>query len=878
MKHTEKNDMAANPRETAKQLLNEAAALLPLVDTTELGFLAQALDLLERIESLEGLPDALHTMASRSVKLARHMIMDETPFDGGMKKLGESVAKMLHAVDAATQDPKERQTPAGRTGNGGGERRDADRAARQRADAEENGDDEASADLRELLVRFAAQQKPVLEDFEAFVLEYEKGHPQAADGIRRILHTWKGEFGVLDLKEYAALIHDVEGALAGGMSAEHLLRLKDLLARQLETFAGGTAAPLPARCRSEVLGQAGARETTEPQPVPTSGDAAFEGDPSLLGDFVAESRDHIRQAEAMLLDLEADPANADCLNGIFRACHTIKGVSGFLGLKDVNGLSHSIESLMDLARRRELVLQPGHIDLLLEAMDCVKELVDAVEKSMAGEAYRAPGQLAAVMERLASPLDIAPAGRGGPSQPGALVGDILVARGAVPAQSVDAALEMQKCGDERRLGQILIEAGDATPRAVAGALASQNAAKQTHAVEETVRVPVERLDQLVDAIGEAVIAQSMLIADPAVVRIRDTSLEKKAAGAALIMRKVQELSMSLRMVSVRSTFQKMARLVRDLAKKSGKDVEFVSEGEDTELDKSVVENIGDPLMHMIRNSVDHGIEESGAARAAAGKPARARVSLRAFHRAGNIYIEVADDGRGLDREAILEKAVRQGLAAAGESLTDQEIYGFIFRPGFSTAKQVTDVSGRGVGMDVVRKNIQALRGSVEIHTEKGAGTTFSLRLPLTLAIIDGMIVRVNSETYIVPTLSIIESIKPQPGQVETLLGRGEIIKVREDHLRLVRAAGLLGHNGHAADATQGVAVIAEDMLGKRMAFLVDEILGQQQVVIKNIGDGMGEVAGVSGGAIMSDGSVSLILDIGGLIKMAEEKRDDGKTG
>ena len=714
----------------AEELLTGIAAKLPLVDATELGVLAEIQSKLERLAADKTPPKALRGMAARAAKLATHIIMAETPFDTGMKKLGEAVAAMLRAVEqrSAVETPDETRG-----------------AATPEPCASEGGD---------------------------------TGEAAAAD----------------DATESAASPAAVN-----------------------TPAAADTAPPSPP-------------QDQDPEPG-----RRIDADPALLADFITEAHDHIHTAETGLLELENDPANAESLNTVFRACHTIKGVSGFLGLKEINKLSHSIENVMDQARRGELALQPGHIDLLLESFDCLKALVASLEQSMAGAAYEIPAVYASIMERLANPVAVSPVEI--PSVPeGARLGDILVQKGAVSEQEISAAAQAQESGDHRKLGEILIEKGAASPRDVAAALAGQAASRQSSRhIEETVRVPVERLDQLVDAIGEAVIAQSMLIADPAIAAMRNSALEKKAANAALIMRKVQELSMSLRMVSIRSTFQKMARLVRDLAKKSGKEVDFFTEGEDTELDKSVVENIGDPLIHMLRNAIDHGIEDSVDERVRLGKPARARVSLRAFHRAGNIYVEVSDDGRGLDREAILAKAIKQGLCAEADKLSDQDIYQFIFRPGFSTAKKVTDVSGRGVGMDVVRKNIQALRGSVEIHTEKGKGSTFSIRLPLTLAIIDGMIVKVGGETYILPTLSIVESIRPQPGQVETILNKGEILRVRESHVRLVRAGSLLNRHESKTDATEGIAIIAEDMLGRRIALLVDEIVGQQQVVIKNIG-------------------------------------------
>ena len=316
----------------------------------------------------------------------------------------------------------------------------------------------------------------------------------------------------------------------------------------------------------------------------------------------------------------------------------------------------------------------------------------------------------------------------------------------------------------------------------------------------------------------------------------------------------------------------MSRLVRDLSRKLDKQIELDMDGEDTELDKTVVENIGDPLIHMVRNSLDHGIE-TPSERRAAGKPEVGHIKLRAFHKAGSVHIEIEDDGKGLDREAILKKAVANGLAKEDIHYQDAEIYQMIFHPGLSTAKSVTDISGRGVGMDVVKKNIEALRGTVEIRSEKGKGTCFTIRLPLTLAIISGMVVRIHQERYIVPTLSVLATIRPGPEQLQTVVGKGELLNLRGQLIRLIRLGEVFGDNlgprGVLAEESQ-VVMVVEDTLGRRAGILVDEILDQQQVVIKNLGSALGDVPGVSGGAIMNDGSVSLILDVGGIVKAASE--------
>lgn len=866
----------SSTRSGLQRTINEIASQVPLLDKQDLTPLTQIIAGMEKISVAEGAPPALRSMATRGAALAEHIIMEETAFEPGCDKLRQCIEKMSRSIDEIAGGD-ENETPESEV--------EEPHESPGETQAEAGGSDD---DMDELLKKFASQQNPVLEDLEAYVLELEKGNPNARDAVKRLLHTWKGEFGVLDLGDYSGLIHDVEQELAEERcGTEELFRLKDFLQERLGGFAEGRVRPVSEQDRASLLGTGEQQGTGAAQPpataepasgvesdehaseeVPTSGERAFEGDPSLMGDFVTESRDHIQAAEPLLLDLETDPTNADSLNSIFRSFHTIKGVAGFLGLKEVGSLAHSMENVMDLARKGNLLLQAAHVDLMLESVDCLKEFITAVESAGSGGTYGIPDSYASVMQRLASPGEISGDEPGG-GAPAGKVGEILVASGSATREQVEHGLKRQQAGDKRRLGEILIEKGEVKARSVGTALASQQSEKRTSSVQETVRVPVERLDALVDAIGEAVIAQSMIAGDRTVQETANQELQKKLARADTIMHNVQELSMSLRMVSVKSTFQKMARLVRDLAKKSGKDVEFVTDGEETELDKSVVEHIGDPLLHMIRNAVDHGIEDSTDDRVKSGKPARARVCLRAFHKAGSIYIEIEDDGRGLDKDAIRAKAVKQGLCREEDRFSDQEIFQFIFNPGFSTAKKVTDVSGRGVGMDVVKKNIQRLRGSVEIKSEPGKGSTFSIRLPLTLAIIDGMIVRLHSQKYIVPTLSVLESMMAVDKRIETIAGRGEVVDVRGQLIRLIRLAEIFGLNGkNGSNGHEGVVMIVEDMLGKTVALLVDEILGRQQVVIKNLGKAVGDIPGVSGGAIMGDGTVNLILDVGGLVKVA----------
>ncbi len=381
--------------------------------------------------------------------------------------------------------------------------------------------------------------------------------------------------------------------------------------------------------------------------------------------------------------------------------------------------------------------------------------------------------------------------------------------------------------------------------------------------KETVRVDKDRLDKLINTIGELVIAQSM--AQQEFDAFSAGSASRALPELAKIARDLQELGLSLRMVPLRGTFQKMTRLVRDLSRKLGKPVELALHGEETELDKTVVDRLGDPLMHMVRNALDHGLE-SPADRALAGKPADGHLALRAYHQGGNVYIELTDDGRGLDRARLLRKAIEKGIVAEGERLSDAEVYALIFEPGFSTAAGVTDVSGRGVGMDVVRRNVQALQGNILIRTQPGKGTTFTIRLPLTLAIVDGLTVGLGEDVYVLPLLSVIESFRPRPADVRTIAARGEAITVRGEVVPLVRLHQLLDRPCRDSDPCRGLVVLVEDQ-GKKHAILVDELLGQMQAVVKSLDANYRRVEGFAGATILGDGRVAMILDIHGLVQL-----------
>ncbi len=383
----------------------------------------------------------------------------------------------------------------------------------------------------------------------------------------------------------------------------------------------------------------------------------------------------------------------------------------------------------------------------------------------------------------------------------------------------------------------------------------------------SIRVSVEKIDELMNTVGELVITQAML--SQLGTLIEGTTAEKLRAGLAQLernMRELQESVMRVRMLPITFVFSRFPRMVRDLAQRLGKHVELKLTGEQTELDKTVLEKIGDPLVHLVRNSIDHGIE-SPEVRAAAGKPAFGTIHLDACHRGGNIAVEVTDDGAGLDKDRILAKARSRGLVGPNDLLSDEQINELIFVPGFSTAEKTTDVSGRGVGMDVVRRNVKELGGKIELRTERGKGSRFIITLPLTLAIVDGQSVAVGTETYIVPLISIVESMQLKTSNVSRLSGRGEVFSFRGDYLPIIRLHELYGVEPHTRNLQEGLVVVAEGE-GRRVGLFVDDLLGQQQVVIKSLEANYGHVEGVSGATILGDGSVALILDVPGIIRAA----------
>lgn len=582
-------------------------------------------------------------------------------------------------------------------------------------------------------------------------------------------------------------------------------------------------------------------------------------DESLLKDFITEGLEYIGEIELNILNLEQEPDNKDYINAIFRPFHSVKGVASFLNLDGIRTLAHDLETLLDKARNEALAVTPELIDLILDGSDTLKAMIGQLRDDQEGREATELIDTSDIVRR----IKLAEQGADLPKEPKKL-GTILVEEGVINEDELQGALERSQAPPSRKLGQTLISEGMASPKDVTRALRKQ---AQQVTDSNTIRVDIKKLDDLIDMVGELVITQSMIRQSETLKSLGDRKIVRDISLLESITSELQRSSTVLRMIPIKQTFQRMSRLVRDLSKNSGKLVNVVTVGEDTEIDRNMVDEIYNPLVHMIRNAVDHGMEMPED-RIKAGKPERGTIKLRAFHRGGNIVLEIADDGRGLNREKICQKAIKNGLISPTDALTDQEVNRLILLPGFSTAEKITDVSGRGVGMDVVKQAVEKLRGKMDIQSTEGAGTTFVTSFPLTMAIIDGMIVKVGSERYILPTVAIRQLIRPDRAAYNCIVGEAETINVMGRLLPLVRLHTLFDIEPVNRNPWEATLVVMEGEKRSK-CLLVDEILGKEEVVIKNLGESLKRIKGVSGGAILGDGNVGLILDPEGLFEMAE---------
>ncbi|MCG8908476.1 chemotaxis protein CheW [Pseudomonas sp. DP-17] len=598
--------------------------------------------------------------------------------------------------------------------------------------------------------------------------------------------------------------------------------------------------------------------------------------------FFEETDEHLATLELLLIGLDLDQPDAETLNGIFRAAHSIKGSSGMFGFDDLTAVTHELETLLDRIRCGQTALHVDMIGVFLEARDVLQRLLDAHRSQVPDP----DAPVAATVERLrawlAEPVtavadddfglfDDAPVA----TQNSASDDDAFGFFDDAPGTPVASEARTRSDDDFGFFDDAPGAPIAAAPTPVSEApkapppASRPAAAPRTDSESSSIRVSVEKIDSLINLVGELVITQAMLSQlsedlDP-------THFERLQQALAQLehnTRDLQESVMSIRMLPISFIFSRFPRLVHDTSARLGKQVELILQGEHTELDKSVIEKLSDPLTHIVRNSIDHGIE-TPAERLAAGKPAQGSVKLAASHQGGSVVVEISDDGRGLSRERILAKAREKGLAVH-DGMSDAEVWQLIFMPGFSTAEAVTELSGRGVGMDVVRRNIQAMGGRIDIDSAPGMGTRMCIRLPLTLAILDGLIVAVEQVNYVVPLTYIVESLQARADDVRGLAGEeSTVIRVRGEYLPLFSLNQLLRIGAEPVPPEQGIVVILESE-GRSFALQVDELVGQQQVVIKSLEQNFRRIDGIAGATIMGDGSVALILDVDALPRLAAQ--------
>jgi len=748
------------------------------------------------------------------------------------------------------------------------------------------------------------------------VFQRINGNVDTINAIFRLFHSMKGSAGFLDLTNLSRVAHAAESLLdlirAGKimMDASHVellcqscdfakealdlvereyndqameavaedmkIRLTQTTELALERIRLGAASSEepPAAPETEVAAPAATAPTKK-----LAADSGFELEitPEMVERFAQEADELLQSAEQGLLQWTEARPNAEVVAALFRNIHSFKGNCGFFGYADLERLSHQMESVLDLVKSGKELADGNPAEILLDCLDSLRAAVADVTNGGAGAIATLAAQqrqLDALMNPPAAadapteeePPAPTPVAAPDPAEPPATAQAPTPPAPPAKPKPTPASAAPPKTPSPPKAPAAAPVSAPAPPAPAKPAAGAKPAAAQ----RQDIRVDLEKLDQLINLIGEMVIAENMLIHNPDIAGLELENFHKAGQQMSKLVRELQEIAMTIRMIPVSGLFRRMIRLVHDLSLKAGKKVELVLSGEDTEVDKTVVETITDPLVHLIRNSLDHGLEPPDE-RIRAGKPEKGVVRLSARHEEGEVWITIEDDGRGLNREKILAKAISKGLIDGdGSDMSDKAIYNLIFQAGFSTADKITDVSGRGVGMDVVKQNIEKIKGKIEVTSKPGQGSRMILRIPLTLGIIDGMMVRVGDTKCIVPTLAIREAFRPQAGAITITPDGQELARVRENFFPVIRLHEVLKKEPESRTLPDGILILLEYQ-DKGVCLFVDEIVGQQQTVIKGLSDYIGNVRWVSGCTILGDGEVCLILDVGHLVDMFEEK-------
>jgi two-component system chemotaxis sensor kinase CheA len=733
------------------------------------------------------------------------------------------------------------------------------------------------------------------------------GDQETMNAIFRLFHSMKGSAGFLDLMQISRAAHAAENLLdlirSGRIKMEPvhvdlLCRSCDFAKEALEHVSKNyndqemtsRAAEVTEAlkkaideasskclefCKNHQEIEAAAATETQEDGTAGSGSPEFEMQitPEMLAAFIQEADELVGNVEQGLLQWEGKTDDQEIIANLFRNIHSFKGNCGFFQFPDLERLSHLMETILDTAKSGGELTGVNPAESLLKMVDVFKEGLADIAHGGSGRVEKLDkyvDDLRALLTR----IGVTPESYNEEPR----LGEMLVGKGLVDKETVSAALDAQK----KPVGEILVEMGSITQDQVKEVVVEQQEVQQQKAEaaktapkkelqRQDIRVDLTKMDSLINLIGELVIAENMVINNPDLRGLGLENFQKASQHMSKIIRDLQEMAMVLRMIPVSGLFRRMIRLVHDLSSKAGKKVDLQLLGEETEVDKTVIETITDPLVHLLRNSLDHGLE-TPAVREKAGKPEKGIVKLSAQHEEGEVWITVEDDGRGLNRDKLLAKAISKGLIQDdGSDMSDKAVYNLIFAPGFSTAEKITDISGRGVGMDVVRKNLEKINGKIDVDSRDGLGTRVRLRIPLTLAIIEGMLILVGRTRCILPLLAIREIFCPEPEAITVTPDGLELVKVRGEFYPIIRMDPIINNESGVEKLNEGVLVLVEHQETKVCLF-VNEILGQQQTVIKGLSEYLGSARCVSGCTILGDGEVCLILDVGTLVEINRNEK------
>ncbi|OHD15368.1 MAG: hypothetical protein A2Y34_08140 [Spirochaetes bacterium GWC1_27_15] len=738
--------------------------------------------------------------------------------------------------------------------------------------------DNIDNETKEVIDSFVSEGFDLLEKADSKIINLDKSqNEEIVNTIFRLFHSLKGSAGYLNFENIKKVTHEAETLLdvfrkenkkPTQQQIDLLYQTSDFIKQLLESvekrltdrgFEEETTIMVNdineciANLKDEIEEGLSVKEFKDNK-LETENLVTNE----MIENFISESIDLIDSVEHKIISFEDEPANKDIILDIYRNIHTFKGNSGFFGYEDLEEISMRLENVFDDLRNNKITINHNLISSFLKEVDTIRNRLIEISIKFLNKGLNFTKKIKDEKKEI--------------SKYPKKIGEILVEIGEATKEVIDEAIDLQT----KPIGEILIETGKVSKDAVDKALDIQKITNQamtstSQAIQrKDVRVDMTKLDKLFDLVGEIITAGSMVTNNPDLKGLKLDNFAKSVNIFNKITRELQEVTTTIRMIPLEGLFTKMVRLVRDLSRKFNKKINFSVYGQETEMDRNVIEEISDPLVHLLRNSIDHGIE-SDELRKHRGKEEAGNIELGAKYEGNEVWIIIKDDGAGLDRDKIIKKAIEKNLLIKEESdkLSNDEVWKIIFEPGFSTSDKITEISGRGVGMDVVRKNIEKLRGKIDIKTEKYRGTTIILRIPLTLAILEGVTFKVGNNFYSIPTVDILEFFKAKDNQIVVTEGNNLLLKLRNEILPVIKLHEIFKINTDIKNITDGIILVIQAN-DKKVCLLIDEIIGSQQLVIKSLSGYLGDINGISGCSIMGNGDVSLIIDTHGLISLFVE--------